>query len=1047
MILLLHHERNIKMKGNVKTRKAFRKAICLILICALCLSLSIFGSYAAPGDNPTLDRTKLSMLLGGSLETLTVIDAPEGAAITWASDDLRVARVSNGKVISGSEGTANITAVVGGTTLTCAVTVYRDELLVANDVFIKDTDGNPIYAQSGSIYRYKEGEPYYWYGVKFGAAERYFDSLKTGPGTPGVSGGVPSSIVCYSSYNLVDWEYEGVMCTGGQASEPGQASWPTGWFARIGVVYHEGSDTYVLVGQGNGAVAFGRSSTPTGSFEYMGTDTVNDKLPDPAATARTGDQTIYFDNRTGKAYVIYCNDGVDGLTGYTQDLWHTLPERGEVFIAELSEADGYLKIGTAHKIYDTKEDAYYNLRREGGREANCLFYYNGWYYNVGSGLAGWNVSPNFYMGGAKDPMDKTYVNEVGLPNNMTPMRGSTSNFSHSSQVVGFTTLDTPVTEQAPKGQLVLGFGDRWTHQLGNHTGGFGTGYYVFSPLSFLDPATAAPTTKEDEPKTPNPLQYKYNPDGTPNVDYYPWGDNESFYPFIPKNYPYNEWKRPEWDIPVFNSLSQFYLDIESGTWEPGPNNNYLENPEFEQDRLDKSNRGFFIDADGDGDADDEINYPVIQDYVNEPNGWKVEHIAGQTAQINYGGNRNSNARDKIWQLIAPGTEGTTDQNWYSAWAGNMTWYHGYTKRNLGTDPYKTKTYQKVDVPDGRYNLYGWVRSSGGQSEAYIYAGKHKVDISAPIGTWKLLTIEDVLVTDGQIEVGFYSDAAANQWAFFDDFAFIAAPIKKSELSALVGDAQALIMGDYAPASRAELSEAVKEALALLGDADARQTRINAAWAKLTKIIADEALWSIDDKKDTTTPPEREKDTTVPPELVLKTTDMAKASLVGSIASQKYSGKGITPVIKAAALYEATNREQILREGEDYTVAYKNNVAVGNASITVTGKGNFTGTKTFTFKIVPAQTKISSATVKYSKKFTVKWSRAVDKAGKYQIRYKQKGAKKWKTKTVAGNKLSLTIKRLKTGKAYTVQIRAAKTVGTATWYGAWSTAKTTKTVKR
>ena len=786
-------------------------ALTVLMIITLTASFSVGAPSLAAGE-PTLDKTELYMLLGGSLETLNVLNAPEGAAITWASDDLRVARVSGGKVISVGEGNATVTANVGGAALTCAVTVYRDDLLVANDVFIKDTDGNPIYAQCGSIYQYKEGEPYYWYGVYFGSSASYYNSLKTGNGTPGGSSG--ASVRCYSSYNLVDWKYEGVMCTSGQER------WPTGWFARIGVVYHAESDTYVLIGQGGAAVAFGYSDTPVGPFTFHGTQYVNNLLPDGCDTGRTGDQTIYFDNRTGRAYVVYCNDGVDGTTSYGQDLWHTLPERGVIYVAELDGNNRFLSMKAAYEIYDTKKDTYYNLRREGGREANCIFYYDGWYYNAASGLAGWNVSPNFYMGGARTPIDKTYVNEVGLPNNMSPMRGSSSNFSHSSQVVAFVTVDTPVTEQSPKGQLVIGLGDRWCQMIGNHTGGHGWGYNVFAPLSFLDPKTAPPLTKEDEPKTPNPLQYRYYPSGLRNEDYYPWGDMDSFYPFIPKNYPYDEWKRPEWDIPVFNAMSQFYLDIAAGTWEPGPNNNYLENPEFEQDRIDKCVQMSLADG-------TPINYPVVQDYVNEPNGWKAEHISGQTAQINYGGNRNSNARDRTWQLLAPGS---TTQNWYSVWAGNMTWYHGYTKRNLGTDPYQTRTYQEVKVPDGRYNFYGWVRSSGGQNEAYVYAGDLKVDISAPIDAWTLVTIEDFFVSGGKVEVGFYSDASADQWVFFDDFALVAVPVDKSELGALVAKAQAY-KADQST-NWAELSAALDEAIAVLENDDARQTWVNSAWTRL-----------------------------------------------------------------------------------------------------------------------------------------------------------------------------------------------------------------------
>ena len=44
----------------------------------------------------------------------------------------------------------------------------------------------------------------------------------------------------------------------------------------------------------------------------------------------------------------------------------------------------------------------------------------------------------------------------------------------------------------------------------------------------------------------------------------------------------------------------------------------------------------------------------------------------------------------------------------------------------------------------------------------------------------------------------------------------------------------------------------------------------------------------------------------------------------------------------------------LQEGQDYTISYKNNNAVGTASFTITGKGSFQGTKTGTFKIVKGE---------------------------------------------------------------------------------------------
>lgn len=61
-------------------------------------------------------------------------------------------------------------------------------------------------------------------------------------------------------------------------------------------------------------------------------------------------------------------------------------------------------------------------------------------------------------------------------------------------------------------------------------------------------------------------------------------------------------------------------------------------------------------------------------------------------------------------------------------------------------------------------------------------------------------------------------------------------------------------------------------------------------------------------------------------------------------SYVYTGKEITPN-PSVVLGEAT-----LRNGTDYTLSYANNVNVGTATATITGKGAYSGTRTVTFKI-------------------------------------------------------------------------------------------------
>ena len=74
-----------------------------------------------------------------------------------------------------------------------------------------------------------------------------------------------------------------------------------------------------------------------------------------------------------------------------------------------------------------------------------------------------------------------------------------------------------------------------------------------------------------------------------------------------------------------------------------------------------------------------------------------------------------------------------------------------------------------------------------------------------------------------------------------------------------------------------------------------------------------------------------------------------SSTITAIADQQYTGSAITPnpVVKIT-LADST---KTLTKGTDYTVSYTNNKNVGTATIKITGKGNYTGTKTTTFKII------------------------------------------------------------------------------------------------
>ena len=124
-----------------------------------------------------------------------------------------------------------------------------------------------------------------------------------------------------------------------------------------------------------------------------------------------------------------------------------------------------------------------------------------------------------------------------------------------------------------------------------------------------------------------------------------------------------------------------------------------------------------------------------------------------------------------------------------------------------------------------------------------------------------------------------------------------------------------------------------------------------------------------------------------------------------------------------------------------------------ATLTITGKGSYTGAITKSFKINPKGTSLAKL-VKAKKAVTVKWKKQKTKMSKaritgYQIQLAtdKKFTKNKKTVTVKGyKKVSKKVTKLKGGKKYYVKIRTYKTIKGKKYYSKWSKVKTIKTKK-
>lgn len=177
---------------------------------------------------------------------------------------------------------------------------------------------------------------------------------------------------------------------------------------------------------------------------------------------------------------------------------------------------------------------------------------------------------------------------------------------------------------------------------------------------------------------------------------------------------YNQWVPLTMDgyTPHFNDLSQWRLNAETGEWTIGDGNNYIANNEFDADRVD----------------------------VTKLTGWEHSDSVGGTA----GGNVKA-----------------------------RRFYGNYAAKHSAAVDYTATMKQTItDLPDGTYTLRASVMSSGGQNECVLYANsgnkEYTASLKSKMSNWTDIVIKDIVIENGECEVGLYSDALANNYVRIDD---------------------------------------------------------------------------------------------------------------------------------------------------------------------------------------------------------------------------------------------------------------------------------------
>ena len=205
------------------------------------------------------------------------------------------------------------------------------------------------------------------------------------------------------------------------------------------------------------------------------------------------------------------------------------------------------------------------------------------------------------------------------------------------------------------------------------------------------------------------------------------------------------------------------------------------------------------------------------------------------------------------------------------------------------------------------------------------------------------------------------------------------------------------------------------------------------------------------------------------ELLGVTQKEMKNCKISAIPDQTYTGSAVTPT--PAITYNGTR----LKKGTDYTISYSNNTKAGTAKATIRGKGEYTGSRTVSFKIVKKGASGSSSKSSSSKSSSSKSASSGSSSGKNNkvtissASSPEKGALKagWKKKSGAdgyqivtstnkdftsnvtevfvdgGSKTSAVVEGLASGKNTYVRVRAYKKVGTTYWYSDFSGSRSVK----
>jgi hypothetical protein len=207
---------------------------------------------------------------------------------------------------------------------------------------------------------------------------------------------------------------------------------------------------------------------------------------------------------------------------------------------------------------------------------------------------------------------------------------------------------------------------------------------------------------------------------------------------------YNQWVPLSFvgaeNTPVFNSLSAWHLNATTGEWQVAAENNYIRNGSFEADRR-------------------HIPSPVkpLQDQLT---GWDTKVLKGNSPSqdsLHSPVLNHFNTQTERKQVIGEKSAQISDQEPFER-------QHSQTIQSTPTVP----------LPNGQYTLSAKIKNSPGFSKLELYAlGQTRQ--SQTIGScpeWTTITLKNIQVRNGKVEIGIYAAGDANAFCLMDDLSLV-----------------------------------------------------------------------------------------------------------------------------------------------------------------------------------------------------------------------------------------------------------------------------------